>query len=113
MADFGRAIVYDAGSPPEDPGSGTPFFMAPEQILRYARDVSFPVDVWGAACVFAGMLFRVERLFQGKHRETQLVKVAEVRAEESNKCCHVRGEADECAVCRDPASLWTISKRPR
>ena len=76
LIDWGLADFYFPGK--EYPVRvATRFYKGPELLLD-VRDYTYALDLWGAGCMLAALLFRRQVFFRGDDEYDQLVRIARV-----------------------------------
>lgn len=106
LIDFGLADFYHPGK--EYPVRvATRFYKGPELLLDI-RDYDYSLDLWGAGCMMAALLFRKQIFFRGEDEYDQLVRIARVLGTDE-----LYQYAGDYGVEVDPKLLQLCGYRPR
>lgn len=76
LIDWGLAEFYRTGIE-YNVRVASRYYKGPE-LLTNMKDYDYSLDMWSFGCTFAGIVFRVHPLFQGKDNNDQLVKIVNV-----------------------------------
>jgi len=76
LIDWGLAEFYHPGKE-YNVRVASRYFKGPELLVNQ-KDYGYPLDVWSAGCMFAGMIFIRHPFFPGKDNHDQLVRIAQV-----------------------------------
>ncbi len=76
LIDWGLAEFYHQGKE-YHVRVASRYFKGPELLVNL-KEYDYSLDMWAFGCMFAGMIFRVDYLFQGTDNHDQLLKIVQV-----------------------------------